>query len=54
VSLRTALAGRQELPPKPSVEDSLEWLKSELWSLPVLDQCTGDELLGYNEHGHFD
>jgi plasmid stability protein len=54
VSLQAALAGRQEQPPRPTVEDSLEWLRNELWSLPVLDQRSDDELLGYNEYGHFD
>ena len=54
LSLQAALAGRQEQPPRPTVEDSLEWLRNELWSLPVLDQRSDDELLGYNDYGHFD
>ena len=33
---------------------TLEWLKKEVWTLPVLDQRGDDEILGYNAHGHFD
>ena len=36
------------------VEDTLEWLQHEIWSLPVLDQRSDDEILGYNDRGHFD
>ena len=54
VSLQAALVGLQEPPPKPTAEESLQWLKRELWSLPVLDRRSDDEILGYNEHGYFD
>lgn len=54
VSLQAALVGLQEQQPKPTAEESLQWLKRELWSLPVLDRRSDDEILGYNEHGHFD
>jgi len=54
VSLRTALEGLQEQPPRPGVEETIEWLRREVWSLPVLDRHSDDEILGYNEHGHFD
>jgi len=54
VSLRTGLDGREELPHRPSLEESLDWLRSEVWSLPVLDQRSDDEILGYNAHGLFD
>ena len=54
VSLQAALVGLQEQPPKSTVEESLQWLRRELWSLPVLDRRSDDEILGYNEHGHFD
>ena len=54
VSLQAALVGLQEQPPKPTVEESLQWLKREVWSLPVLDRRSDDEILGYNEHGYFD
>lgn len=54
VSLRTALAAQQEPPTKPSLEDTLQWLRREVWSIPVLDRRSDDDILGYNAHGHFD
>jgi antitoxin VapB len=54
VSLRTALEGLEEPPPKPGLEETLDWLRREVWSLPVLDERSDDEILGYNAHGHFD
>lgn len=42
------------LPSKPSAEEVREWLRREVWSLPVLDDRHPDEVLGYNEHGLFD
>jgi plasmid stability protein len=49
VSLRTALDRLEEPPPKPGLEETLEWLRREVWSLPVLDQRSDNEILGYNE-----
>ncbi|CAK0764552.1 antitoxin FitA [Gammaproteobacteria bacterium] len=40
--------------PKPSVEETLNWLRMEVWTLPVLDNRNPDEIMGYNEHGLFD
>jgi plasmid stability protein len=54
VSLRTALEGLGQPPPKPPMEETLDWLRREVWSLPVRDQRSDDEILGYNAHGHFD
>ena len=54
VSLRTALEGLGESPPKPGLEETLDWLRREVWSLPVRDERSDDEILGYNAHGHFD
>ena len=39
---------------KPSLEETLNWLRKEVWTLPVLDDRHPDEILGYNEHGIFD
>lgn len=39
---------------KPSVEQLTHWLRSEVWTLPVLDERPADKILGYNEHGCFD
>ena len=54
VSLRTVLEGPEQQPPRPSLEDTLEWLRREVWTLPMLDQRSDDEILGYNDHGQFD
>lgn len=40
--------------PKPSVEETFNWLRTEVWTLPTLDDRHPDEILGYNEHGLFD
>ena len=40
--------------PKPSVGETLNWLRREVWTLPVLDGRDPDEIIGYNEHGLFD
>ena len=54
VSLRVALDGFREHPPRPDPEDTLEWLRRNVWTLPQLDQRSDDDILGYNVHGHFD
>ena len=54
VTLQTGLAGALELPPRPTVEESLDWLRTEVWTLPVLDRRSDDEILGYNADGHCD
>jgi plasmid stability protein len=54
VSLGAALYGLEEPPLKPSMEETLDWLRREVWSLPVLDQRSDDEILGYNADGCFD
>jgi len=54
VSLRSTLQGLKEPPPRPSTEETLDWLKREVWSLPLLDSRHDDEILGYNWHGYCD
>ncbi len=54
VTLQSGLEGAPDLPRRPSVEESLDWLKTEVWPLPVLDRRTDDEILGYNDHGYCD
>jgi plasmid stability protein len=51
--LETALAPLQDTA-KPTPEETLDWLRREVWTLPVLDNRTPDEIMGYNEHGLFD
>jgi plasmid stability protein len=54
VSLEVGLAGQEVQSKRPSIEETLAWLKRDVWTLPVLDRRTEDEILGYNAHGHFD
>ncbi|PZN79090.1 MAG: hypothetical protein DM484_11910 [Candidatus Methylumidiphilus alinenensis] len=51
--LESALAPLDDTP-KPSTQETLDWLRLEVWTLPVLDGRNPDEILGYNEHGLFD
>jgi antitoxin VapB len=37
VSLQAALEGEMARRPKPAVDETLDWLRREVWSLPVLD-----------------
>jgi len=54
VALQSGLAGALDRPLRPSVTESLAWLKAEVWTLPVLDRRSEDEILGYNADGHCD
>ena len=53
-SLRCTLDDQVPRPPKPAVDDTLAWLRREVWSLPVLDHRDEDDILGYNADGRFD
>ena len=39
---------------KPSPEAVEDWLRREVWTLPVLDSRSPDQIVGYNEDGLFD
>ncbi len=54
VTLQSGLGGALDRPHRPSVAESLAWLKAEVWTLPVLDRRGDDEILGYNADGHCD
>jgi len=54
VALQSGLAGPADQARRPSVKESLDWLKAEVWTLLVLDRRTDDEILGYNADGHCD
>jgi len=54
IALQSALQGRQEPSPRPHLDETLEWLRREVWSLPVLDQRPDDDILGYNADGYCD
>lgn len=51
VSLHAALEGDAARPPKPAVDETLDWLRREVWTLPVLDHRDDDEILGYSADG---
>lgn len=54
MALQSGLAGPADQARRPSVKESLDWLKAEVWTLLVLDRRTDDEILGYNADGHCD
>jgi plasmid stability protein len=54
VSLQTALGGATTRPVKPGADETLDWLRREVWSLPVLDRRAEVEILGSNADGRFD
>ena len=54
VSLPDAMEGAAARPPKLAVDETLDWLRREVWSLPVLDDRDENEILGYNADGRFD
>jgi antitoxin VapB len=55
-ALRERLRNVSIAPPLSAEETiaRIEAITSELAKLPVLDTRSPDEILGYNEHGHFD
>jgi plasmid stability protein len=54
VSLRAGLDGTAGEPPRPGAEEVADWLRREVWSLPVLDERSDEDILGYNDRGCFD
>jgi hypothetical protein len=36
---------------RPTAEDSRRWLKQQVWTLPLLDEHSADEILGYGDDG---
>jgi antitoxin VapB len=50
IALRERL-GRLHARRGPSLADRLRRLQSEVAELPVLDQRTPDEIIGYDDHG---
>jgi len=57
-AVNTALRDRLKAIASPANEEEyiarIEKISNWLTSLPVLDSRTPDEILGYNEQGHFD
>ncbi len=44
-------AAHQRPPLKPSPDEMKDWLRQEVWHLPVIDPRHPDDILGYNTHG---
>jgi hypothetical protein len=36
---------------QPSLAESQRWLKEQVWTLPVLDECSAEQILGYGDDG---
>lgn len=39
------------IPERPSLAESRRWLEEQVWTLPVLDQRSAEEILGYGDDG---
>ena len=39
------------IPERPSLAESRRWLEEQVWTLPVLDQRSAEEILGYGNDG---
>lgn len=50
-TLDAALADPAPLPPKPDLDAVIAWLQGQVWSLPVLDHRSEDDILGYGPDG---
>lgn len=50
LALEAGLPGDAPLE-RPTAEDSRRWLAEHVWSLPVLDRRSADEILGYGDDG---
>ncbi|CRI64516.1 hypothetical protein THIOKS11990012 [Thiocapsa sp. KS1] len=53
LSLQAGLECHDASRGRASPEETLDWLRREVWTLPVLDRRTDEEILGYNADGHF-
>lgn len=56
-ALRTALERERRAPRRQSLEEfnrRIQAIVDEVKRLPVLDDRSADEIIGYNEQGHFD
>ena len=48
LSLEAGLPG-EPLAVRPTIEESRRWLEDQVWSLPVLDGRSADEILGHGD-----
>jgi plasmid stability protein len=42
---------REPVQRRPTAEESRRWLGQQVWTLPVLDQRSAEEILGYGDDG---
>ena len=50
LALQAGLPG-EPLLPRPSVEDTRAWLQQNVWNLPVGDDRSVEEILGFGDDG---
>jgi len=50
LALEAGLPG-QPIPQRPTLEESRRWLEQQVWNLPVLDERSAEEILGYGDDG---
>lgn len=51
IALEAGLGLAERSPGTPTLEESLNWLRDEVWSLPIEDQRSPDDILGYDGDG---
>jgi plasmid stability protein len=50
LALEAGLPG-QPAPTRPTTEESRRWLEEQVWTLPLLDERSAEEILGYGDDG---
>ena len=50
LALQAGLPG-EAIPQRPTAAESRLWLEQQVWTLPVLDGRSAEEILGYGEDG---
>ena len=41
----------EPIPQRPTAAESRRWLEQQVWTLPVLDDRSAEEILGYGDDG---
>ena len=50
LALEAGLPG-EPIPQRPTADESRHWLEQQVWTLPVLDGRSAEEILGYGDDG---
>lgn len=50
LALEAGLPG-EPMAPRPTLEQSRLWLEQQVWTLPVLDDRSAEDILGYGDDG---